>query len=329
MIHQSMPRKWDVDTSEHDDASYQMGEEYINARITAEWSYEELQNKYQNLKKVTIKNFPTLWFGLEFAISVKTILNVKGVNLPFIGIRLGPPGSLKTFIVELFRHYYKYTFYTDKFSARSLVSHNSSMSDSQLKKIDLLPKIRNKLFLTPELSPMFSVKDENLNEILGILTRVADGQGYESDSGVQGHRGYSGTMMYAWLGAGCDIPRKVFRLLGTLGPKLYFFRMPWVPVTEDEYLDSRNEDFNAKKKEVEIALLEYLFYFDENPAIILEEETLLESVIWNGEVNGNGKSAEVAAEEKCMLPKVHRRIQKPMTSKRIERSLNWVICSPI
>jgi hypothetical protein len=60
------------------------------------------------------------------------------------------------------------------------------MSDSQLKKIDLLPKIRNKLFLTPELSPMFSVKDDDLNEILGILTRVADGQGYESDSGVQG-----------------------------------------------------------------------------------------------------------------------------------------------
>jgi hypothetical protein len=80
--------------------------------------------------------------------------------------------------------------------------------------------------------------------------------------------------------------------------------MPWVPVTEDEYLDSRNEDFNAKKKEVEIALLEYLFYFDENPAIILEEETLLESVIWNGEVNGNGKLAEAAAEEKCMLPKI-------------------------
>jgi hypothetical protein len=53
------------------------------------------------------------------------------------------------------------------------------MSDSQLKKIDLLPKIRNKLFLTPELSPMFSVKDDDLNEILGILTRVADGQGYE------------------------------------------------------------------------------------------------------------------------------------------------------
>jgi hypothetical protein len=296
-----MPRKWDVDTSDHDDASYQMGEEYINARITAEWSYEELQSKYQNLKKVTIKNFPTLWFGLEFAISVKTILNVKGVNLPFIGIILGPPSSLKTFIVELFRHYYKYTFYTDKFSARSLVSHNSSMSDSQLKKIDLLPKIRNKLFLTPELSPMFSVKDEDLNEILGILTRVADGQGYESDSGVQGHRGYSGTMMYAWLGAAVDIPRKVFRLLGTLGPKLYFFRMPWVPVTEDEYLDSRNEDFNAKKKEVEIALLEYLFYF---PAIILEEETLLESVIWSGKENGDGKLAEAEAEEKCMLPKI-------------------------
>ena len=107
---------------------------------------------------------------------------------------------------------------------------------NKLKKIDLLPKIRNKLFLTSELSPMFSVKDDDLIEVLGLLTRIADGQGYESDSGAQGHRGYSGTMMYCWLGAAVDIPRKVFKLLGTLGPKLYFFRMPWVPVKEEEYL---------------------------------------------------------------------------------------------
>ena len=299
--------KHGIDTDEFDKETRDVLDEYTNAQMAAEWSYEELQRKYKNLKAVTLKNFPNLWFGLVFAIAVKTILNIKGVSLPFIGIILGPPSSLKTFIVELFRHYYEHTLYTDKFSPRALVSHNSGMNEKQLRKIDLLPKIRNKLFLTPELSPMFSVKEDDLIEILGLLTRIADGQGYESDSGAQGHRGYSGIMMYCWIGAAVDIPRKVFRLLGTLGPKLYFFRMPWIQVKEEEYLESRNEDFNAKKKDVETALLEYLFYFDANPEIILEQDTELESIIWNhkGEKdNGNGDDTETESTEEHMIPKI-------------------------
>jgi hypothetical protein len=30
-------------------------------------------------------------------------------------------------------------------------------------------------------------------------------------------------MMFVWVGAAVDIPYKVYRYLGTLGPKLYFF----------------------------------------------------------------------------------------------------------
>jgi hypothetical protein len=58
------------------------------------------------------------------------------------------------------------------------------------------------------------------------MTRILDGNGYESDSGTQGHRGYSGKMMFTWIGAAVDIPHKVHKLLGTLGPKLYFLRLP-------------------------------------------------------------------------------------------------------
>ena len=60
---------------------------------------------------------------------------------------------------------------------------------------------------------------------LGIITRVLDGHGYESQSGAQGYRGYTGNHMFVWIGAAVDVPRKVHRLLGTLGPKLYFFRI--------------------------------------------------------------------------------------------------------
>ncbi len=155
-----------------------------------EWS-RKLEEKYYTLQKEILNLIPELWEPVEFALSVRSILRIKNITLPFAGIILGPPSSLKTAAIELFRNT-KDTYYTDNFSAKSFVSHNTPVPREELKEIDLLPKIKNKLFLTPELSPTFSKKDEELNEILGIITRVLDGHGYESDTGAQGHRGYNG-----------------------------------------------------------------------------------------------------------------------------------------
>jgi hypothetical protein len=148
------------------------------------WSEEKLLARYEYLKYITKKNMPHLWPGLEFALSVKTILNIKGNTLPFSGILLGPASSAKTVIVELFRGS-RHTFYTDNFSPKSLVSHNSAVPKEKLREIDMLPKIKDKYFLTPELAPIFAARDDDLLQVLGILTRVADGRGYESDSGAQ------------------------------------------------------------------------------------------------------------------------------------------------
>ena len=84
----------------------------------------------------------------------------------------------------------------------------------------MLPKIKDKMFLTPELSPMFTTKEEDLMQLLGIITRVADGHGYVSDSGAHGHRGYDEDIMFTWTGAAVDIPYRVYRILGNLGAKL-------------------------------------------------------------------------------------------------------------
>ena len=45
-------------------------------------------------QRVTLTNIPKLWPALEFALSVKSILNIKNCNLPFAGILLGPGGRL-------------------------------------------------------------------------------------------------------------------------------------------------------------------------------------------------------------------------------------------
>ncbi len=164
------------------------------------------------------------------------------------------------------------THYSDSFSARSFVSHNTSVPKEQLVEINLLPKIKHKLFLSGELSPIFSKKDDDLIEILGILTRVLDGHGYEGDSGAHGHRGYTGEYMFTMLGAAVDIPRKVYKHLSSLRPKLYFLRTSTNEKTEDDYLTILKEDnFTEKFNKIQNLLNEYLSYFESCPIMVVKD----------------------------------------------------------
>src|SRR5512133_3096906 len=40
-----------------------------------------------------------------------------------------------------------------------------------------------------------------------------------------------GVHMFAWIGAAVDVPHIVYKVLGTLGQKLYFFRLPFKEIT--------------------------------------------------------------------------------------------------
>ena len=149
-----------------------------------------------------------------------------------------------------------------------MVSHSTAVKKEELAKIDMLPKIKNKFLLTPELSPTFAKKDDDLIEILGILTRILDGHGYESDTGAHGHRGYNEPMMFVWAGAAVDIPYKVHKYLGTLGPKLYFLRLPNNSHSEADYYNNLDIDFGDKLDRIRIALFDYLEWFESCPDMI-------------------------------------------------------------
>ena len=129
-----------------------------------EWN-ETLIEKYQNLYKIVDESIPELWLALEFALSIKTIMNIKNCSLPFSGIILGAPSSLKTVIVELFK-YWKNSYYTDNFSAKSLVSHYAGVEEKKLKEIDMLPKIKDKLFLCSDYRQCSQRRKMNLTKLL-------------------------------------------------------------------------------------------------------------------------------------------------------------------
>lgn len=256
-----------------------------------EWQ-SKVAEKYEDLEKIFKKYYPEAWIFMEFCLTVKSILNVMDFTLPFMGVIVAPPSSMKTMVIQLFRKYI-HVFYTDGFTPSSLISHNAALNEEQLQKVDMLPKMKGKLVLTPELALFFTGKEEDLQKTMGIITRVLDGHGLENDSGAHGHRKYGDTM-FVWLGAAVEIPFRVWKLLGTLGHKIYFIRPNIQKKTvSDLKRIAKNNNFSSINKEIEEKLLDYLKVFDAAPEI--EGRTRLENNVikirWNEEEEGEQDKA--------------------------------------
>lgn len=138
----------------------------------------------------------------------------------------GVPSSLKTTVVDFFGGAEDKCYRSDKFTPKSFVSHSASISREKLAEVDLLPRIRHKVFLVPELAPLFGLRNEDLLESFSILTRVLDGQGLSTDSGVHGRRGHTGDDLFAWIGCTTPIPHNVWKTMGKLGSRFLFVEMP-------------------------------------------------------------------------------------------------------
>ena len=128
----------------------------------------------------------------------------------------------------------------------------------------MLPRIKGKILLTPELSPLFTGKDDEIKEQFGVITRILDGKGLETESGVHGQRGYHGDYMFTWLGAAVDIPNYIYKFLSTIGFKIFFLRLPRTEVTTKDLVDQLLAEklFNEKIKEIEELLIDYLNWFE-------------------------------------------------------------------
>ena len=244
-----------------------------NSELTfEEWS-DTLKIKRQVLVYKITENFPKISYKvlleLDFVLSLKTILNIQDITLPFLGIVFAAPSSMKTQIIEIFEKWI-YSYYTDKFTAKSFVSHSATVAKEKLGEVDLLPRIKDKILLTPELSPLFTGKEEDIKEQFGIITKVLDGKGYKSESGVHGQRGYHGEYMFSWIGAAVDIPHYIYKFLSTIGFKIYFLRLPRTEVTTDDLADQllMEKPFGEKMNEIEKLLLNYLTWFEICPLSI-------------------------------------------------------------
>ncbi len=175
-------------------------------------------------------------------------LLLNDVFNPFALALVDVPASGKTITLNFFEGAQELVYTTDNFTPASFVSHATNVRREDLPKLDLLPRIRYRTLIVRDLAPVFGAKDDDLMKSLGVLTRVLDGEGLETDSGVHGKRGYKGDYLFMLLAGTTPISPRVFKIMGNLGSRLFFLSLS-SSFTSDEELIAENKGLNRKVKE--------------------------------------------------------------------------------
>jgi hypothetical protein len=186
-------------------------------------------------------HFPGLWPAVDLGLSVCATLLLADNTNPVAVIYVGGPSSSKTTVADMFADH-GLTYVSDNFTPAAFVSHAANVSRGELANVDLLPRIRHKVLITPELAPIFRGKEDELAKRFALITRVLDGQGLQTDSGTHGQRGYRGDYLFAWLGCTTPFEGKVWRVMAQLGSRLFFLGMDSpAELTVDDLVDADEE----------------------------------------------------------------------------------------
>jgi predicted transcriptional regulator len=212
---------------------------------------------FDEWRKTISENFPQYWPYAEACASTIAVLLIKDAQ-PLALVLQGVPGSGKTTTLDFFRGF-PFSHATDKFTPKAFVSHVAQKSEQELKRIDMLPRIKDRVLITPDLTTLFGAAAEELKETFSILTRVLDGRGLTIDSGVYGTRGYEGDYMFTWIGATTPIPHSVWDLFGNLGARMYFMHVTKKSKTTQRYVaDVKEKTYRRKVDECNKATLRFL-----------------------------------------------------------------------
>ncbi|MFC2027185.1 hypothetical protein ACFLU3_00725 [Chloroflexota bacterium] len=195
-----------------------------------------------HVKEAVDVNLPDCWLPLEACLSVVGAAMLEDVDHCIGLILVGVPGGRKSTTLELLGNSDPMMRIND-FTPASFVTHVASKRAAQLQHIDLLPKIKHKVMIIPELAPMFGKRHEDLIKEIAILTAVMDGKGYISSGGTHGLRGYEGDFRFNMIGATTPLERRVWQALGKLSSRWILYSLE----TASTEFKSLSEDFTLNK----------------------------------------------------------------------------------
>lgn len=182
-----------------------------------------------------------IWQAVKAGLATACALSVKGRTNPLAIIFEGPSGRGKSTIINMFApdrpETKAYLYRLDGFTSKAFVSHAANKSAEELKDIDLLPKIKNKLLVTKELAPLFRNRDDVLRENFATVAAVLDGKGHVTASGVHGTRGYEVEHVFNWIGGTTPIPPRTDEIMAQLGNRLLRYEVIGETTSEDELIE--------------------------------------------------------------------------------------------
>jgi hypothetical protein len=183
----------------------------------------------------------------EISLAVKTglaviaSLSLKGRDHCLVLVFEGGSGRGKSIIVRVLMsdrpRTEAFLERADDFTPASFVSHSANHSAEELAEIDLLPRIKGKVMLTKELAPLFRDDEKVLRQNFARLTSVLDGDGYRTNSGVHGARGYIGRYVFNWIGATTPIPQRTHEVMSQLGNRILFYEVAGEDFSEEELME--------------------------------------------------------------------------------------------
>jgi len=199
---------------------------------------------FEQLDSIIERYFPDKFFYLKLVLaSGYATLFINGITQPISLFLLGDPSTKKSTLLEIMRGLDR-VLWSDIFSPASFVSGARDIEGG-----DLLPRLRNRCLVTPELGVLF--KDRNLPQTLGLLTRLLDGFGYIRHTGF-GEVGVHENVRFNWCAAIVKIQPKHWDLFGHLGHRLLFLHMEngneSVEAEEDRLVRMITEDRDYNEK---------------------------------------------------------------------------------
>lgn len=169
-----------------------------------------------------------------------------------------------------------YVYRSDKFTPKAFVSHAANLKKEDLKKIDLLPRLKNKVLVCKELAPLFRGRETEMQENFSILISILDGKGFTSDSGMRGKRGYEGDYIFNLLGATTPLPASTHKLMSQLGTRLLFYEVKFKEPTEEELMAYAEKNDSGKAEvECNTAVTKFIVdFFKRNPVGRIDSESI-------------------------------------------------------
>ena len=163
------------------------------------WEMER-KKRFADMRQTMRRDTPKGWEATELVLTVKGIQHIANIIYPLIVIMLSNPASYKTFGIDMVAGFPN-TVKKDKISNHSWVTHVATDKPEELENIDLIREMKDSLMLIPELAPILMQREDILRDSLSTLTRLADGNGLITHSGMYGDRGVGGQLMFGLVGA--------------------------------------------------------------------------------------------------------------------------------